>query len=88
MTYLASFTMEKALVNSRLYLAVKFLFDNRFSKILWRFLRLLGYKRIVRLHFVGGVSGQGDMQRGSFQMCKGSRHVVYHISYQPWLGSI
>ena len=46
----------------------KFLFVNRFSKILWHFLRLLGCKRIVRLHFAGGVSGQCDLQKGSCQM--------------------
>ena len=30
------------------------------------FLRHLGCKRMTRSHFAGGVSEQGDMQKGSF----------------------
>ena len=66
------FTVEKP--RSILYLAINFLFVNRFPKFLWHFLRLLACKRLIKSHFAGGTLEQGDMQKGSFQrmVCKES----------------
>ena len=67
------FTMEKV----KIILAIKFLFVNRFSKFLWHFSRLLGCIRVLRSHFAGGFSEQGDMQKGSFQRwCKESKQLI------------
>ena len=60
------FTMEKNPSQDYCFV-VKCLFVDRFSKFLWQFLKLLGNKRMIRLHFAGGVSEQVDVQKGSFQ---------------------
>ena len=43
------YTMEKAI--AQLFLDIKCLFINRFSKFLWHLLRLLECKRMMRSHF-------------------------------------
>ena len=60
------FTKKKALVKI-IFGHTFFLFVNRFSKFLRHFLGLLGCKKITRSYFVGGVSEQDEMQKGSFQ---------------------
>ena len=56
------FTMEKALVKT---IFGHQIFICQPIKNLWHLLRLMGCKRIVRLHFACDVSGHGDMQNSS-----------------------
>ena len=68
MTSLAySFPMDKSPIESILF-GRKILISQPIFNFLWHFLRLLGCRRIVKFHFAGGVSGQGVMQKDSFQM--------------------
>ena len=55
-----------------------------FKIVVALYIRLLGCKLIVRLNFAGGISGQGDMQKGSVQIyCKESVGVVNYAVPPP-----
>ena len=58
------FTMKKALV--KIILAVKFLFINRFSIVLCHS-SFKTFRDANGSHFAGGISKQGNIQKGSFQ---------------------
>ena len=81
MTSLAySSTMEKALV--KIIFCRKILICQPIFKIVVAlYIRLLGCKLIVRLNFAGGISGQGDMQKGSVQIC--CKESVGVVNYAP-----
>ena len=53
---------------SRLFSTVIFFICQPIFKTFVALFTTFEMQRIVRLHFAGGVSGQGDMQKGSFQM--------------------
>ena len=59
------FAMEKALV--KILFGCKFFICQPISKIFVALFKTFGKKRMMRSHFAGGISEQGDMQNGSFQ---------------------
>ena len=56
-----STTMEKALDN--IIFGRKFFICQPIFKIWWHFFRFLEYKKVVRLHFACGFSGQDDIKK-------------------------